>query len=83
MTGGIATTDTLVTTTAFDAAALSTNVAVTLSGDATATVDLDGAQEISAVNITSAGSGYSVGDIVTVTEDGGAGAGSFRVASIS
>jgi len=83
LTGGIATTDTFVTTTAFDAGAFATAVAVTLSGNATGTVDLDGAAEISAVNITSGGTGYTVGDTVIVNEDGGLGAGSFRVASIT
>jgi len=72
-----------VTTTAFDAGAFATAVAVTLSGNATGTVDLDGAAEISAVNITSGGTGYTVGDTVIVNEDGGLGAGSFRVASIT
>ena len=67
----------------FDAGSSQTGVAVTLSGDATATIDTDGAAEISAVNITSGGSGYSIGDTVLVNEDGGAGAGSFRVASIA
>ena len=82
MIGGIASVDTLATTTAFTAS--QSELAVTLSGDATATVDTDGSGDITAVNITSAGTGYTVGDIVTVTEVGGTpGVGSFRVATVS
>jgi len=82
LTGGIASVDTLATTTAFTAS--QTGAAVTLSGNATGTVDTDGSGDITAVNITSGGSGYSVGDTVTVTEVGGTpGVGSFRVATIS
>ena len=53
------------------------------SGDATGTVDTDGTGDITAVNIVSAGTTYQVGDIVAVTEDGGTGVGSFRVATIN
>ena len=70
------------TDTAFDTTDAA-GVAVTLSGDATGTVDTDVSGNIIALNITSGGSGYVVGGTVTISEDGGAGAGSARVASIS
>jgi hypothetical protein len=76
----------LTTTTAFTAS--QTGLAVTLSGgsgsSATATVNTDGAGDITAVDITGKGTSYVIGDIVTVTEVGGTpGVGSFRVATIS
>jgi hypothetical protein len=63
-------------------------LAVTLSGgtgnSATATVDTDGLGDITAVNITAGGTGYVVGDTITVTEVGGTpGIGSFNVASVA
>ena len=57
-------------------------VVVTVSGDATATVDTDSSGDITAVTILTAGSGYSAGDVVTITEDGGDGEATAKVATI-
>jgi len=56
---------------------------VTISGTATATADTDSSGNLTAINITSAGSGYTVGDIISVVETVGSGSGTFRVASIA
>lgn len=46
-------------------------------------VAVDGSGNVLTVSAINAGtSGFSVGDIVSFTEDGGAGEGTFRVASI-
>ena len=81
-TGAIATFEaTLTTNTAFGASL--SGAAATLSGDATGTVDTDGSGNLTAVNIISGGSGYSVGDTVFVAEDAGGGSGSAVVATIA
>ena len=78
----MATTDTLTTVTAFDSTD-EASVAVTLTGDATGSVDTDVLGNITALNITTPGSGYEVGDELTILEDGGVGAGTANVASIA
>ncbi len=78
----MASTDTLATVTPFDTTDAAA-VAVTLTGDATGTVDTDVSGNITALNITSPGSGYEVGDELTILEDGGVGAGTANVASIA
>jgi len=50
---------------------------------ADATVDTDGSGNITAVAITTPGSSYEVGDIITVNETAGAGVGTFRVATVA
>lgn len=82
-TGGIATVEAGSIQTFVDFTASQTTLAVTLSGDATATVDTDASGQISAVNITGGGTGYSVGDTVYVGENGAGGSGSFVVGSIA
>lgn len=77
---------TLATSTPFTAS--QTGLAVTLSGgdgsSATATVDTDGTGDITAVTIIDKGTGYNIGNTITVTEVGGTpGVGSFNVATIS
>ena len=52
-----------------------TGAAATISGgsgsSATATVDTDVSGDVTALNITSGGTGYQVGDTITITEVGG------------
>ena len=75
--------DTLVTTTPFDATS-STAVAVTTTpGDAVLVVNTDGSGDVIAVGTNTPGTTYSVGDTITLTEDGGAGVATARVAAIS
>lgn len=78
--------NTLATSTPFTAS--QTGLAVTLSGgdgsSATATVNTDGSGSITAVDILNGGTGYTIGNTITVTEVGGTpGVGSFQVASIT
>ncbi len=70
------------TTTSFDQATTS-GIAVTLSGNATGTATTFANGELAAIEITDGGSGYEVGDTVTITEDGGAGEATGVVESIS
>ena len=49
---------------------------------ATATATTVGGS-LTAVAITAPGTNYQVGDIINVTEDGGAGVATFRVATVS
>ena len=70
------------TTTAFDETSAS-GVAVTLSGNATGTATTFPDGSVLGIDITDGGSGYEVGDIVTITEDGGAGEVTGVVESIS
>ena len=58
-------------------------MAVTLTGDATATVETDITGDVTAVNILTAGSGYQVDDVITITEDGGAGVATATVTEIA
>ena len=85
MIGGIATTDTYGTSSAFTAS--QTGLAVDLTGgsgsSADATVDTDGSGSITAVTITVPGTNYEVGDIITVNETAGPGVGTFRVATVA
>ncbi|MFZ9343226.1 MAG: hypothetical protein ACO24P_06460, partial [Candidatus Nanopelagicaceae bacterium] len=66
----------------------STGVAVTFSTftgsgvGAAGTANTTGDQ-LSGITITTPGTGYQVGDVVDVVENGGTGIGSFRVASIT
>ena len=61
------------TTTPFTAS--QTGLAATISGgtgsSATGTVDTDVSGDVTALNITAAGTAYTVGDTVTITEVGG------------
>ena len=61
------------TTTPFTATQIGADT--TISGgtglSATGTVDTDGSGNVTALNITSAGSGYTIGDTITITEVGG------------
>jgi len=61
------------TTTPFTAT--QTGAAATISGgtgsSATGTVDTDGSGDVTALSITSGGSGYTIGDTITITEVGG------------
>jgi len=59
------------------------DVAITLSGNATGTATTFGNGDIFGITITDGGSGYEVGDTVTITEDGGAGEATGVVESIS
>lgn len=70
------------TTTPFDETSTS-GIAVTLSGDATGTATTFANGDLAAISITDGGSGYEVGDSVTITEDGGAGEATGEVQSIS
>lgn len=74
-TGGINAVNTFSTTTAFTAsqsAAACTLSAPALGGTtAQATYDSDGSGNVTALNITTAGTTYTVGETVTITEDGG------------
>ena len=74
--------DTLVTTVPFDATD-ATAVPATVSGGATVALNTDIDGEVIAIGTNDPGSGYSVGDSVTITEDGGSGVATARVASIS
>ena len=75
----------MATSTPFTAS--QTGLAVDLTGGggtlADATVDTDISGNITAVTITTPGSGYAVGNIITVNETAGPGVGSFRVASVA
>ena len=66
--------------TPFDEASAS-DVAVTLSGNATGTATTFANGDIFGISITDGGSGYEVGDTVTITEDGGAGEATGKVQS--
>lgn len=68
--------------TAFDEVSTS-DIPVTLSGNATGTATTFANGDIFGVSITDGGSGYEVGDTVTITEDGGAGEATGKVESIS
>ena len=81
-TGAIATFETTLQTFTAFGNNLSA-AAATLSGDATGTVDTDGSGNLTAINITSGGTGYSVGDTVYVAEDLGGGSGAGVVATIA
>ena len=70
------------TTTPFDATT-SSGIPVTLSGNATGTATTFANGDLAAINITDGGSGYEVGDSVTITEDGGAGEATGEVQSVS
>jgi len=70
------------TVTPFDEVSTS-DVAVTLSGNATGTATTFGNGDIVGVAITDGGSDYEVGNIVTITEDGGSGEATGVVESIS
>lgn len=58
-------------------------VVITLSGNATGTATTFANGDILGIAITDGGSGYKVGDTVTITEDGGAGEVTGVVESIS
>ena len=68
--------------TTFDEVSTS-GVAVTLSGNATGTATIFGDGTVFGVTITDGGSGYEVGDTVTITEDNGVGEATGKVESIS
>ena len=70
------------TTTAFDETSAS-DIAVTLSGNATGTATTFANGDIFGIAITDGGSDYEVGETVTITEDGGAGEATGVVESIS
>jgi hypothetical protein len=72
-----------VTATPFDATDDTAVAASATSGGATVVVSTDVAGDVTAVGTNTPGSGYSVGDTVTFSEDGGAGVLTARVASIS
>lgn len=80
--GGIANLFNFTTTTPFDETSTS-GIAVTLSGNATGTGTTFANGELAAINITDGGSGYEVGDTVTITETNGAGEAAGKVESIS
>jgi hypothetical protein len=71
--GGIAGVTSLNTITPFTAS--QTGLAATISGgtgsSATGTVDTDVSGDVTTLNITAAGTAYTVGDTVTITEVGG------------
>ena len=80
--GAAATLFNFTTTTPFDETSTS-GIAVTLSGNATGTATTFANGDLAAINIIDGGSGYEVGDTVTITEDGGAGEATGKVQSIS
>ena len=82
MTGGIASLDTVVTTTPFVLSSTAVAASAT-TGGAVVAVNTDGSGDVIAVGTNAPGSGYSVGDIVTFNEDAGSGVFTARVASIS
>jgi len=72
-----------VTTTPFDATDSTAVPASASAGGAAVVVNTDIDGNVTAIGTNTPGSGYSVGDTVTFTEDGGAGVFTARVASIS
>ena len=85
MTGGIASVDTLNTTSAFALSGSGLAVDITGGGGsaADATVDTDGSGDVTAVTITTPGTGYAVGNIITISETTGSGVATARVASVA
>ena len=81
-TGGIATLYNFTTVTPFEETSTS-GVAITLSGNATGTATTFANGDIFGIAITDGGSGYEVGDTVTIAEDSGAGEATGVVESIS
>ena len=71
------------TTTAFDATDSTAVPASASTGGAAVVVNTDVSGDVIAIGTNTPGSGYSVGDVITFTEDGGAGVFTARVASIS
>ena len=71
------------TTTAFDATDAIAVAASATSGGAAVVVNTDVSGDVTAVGTNTPGSGYTVGDIITFEEDGGAGVFTARVASVS
>ena len=71
------------TTTAFDTTEGTAVAATATTGGAAVAVNTDVSGDVIAIGTNTPGSGYSVGDTVTFTEDGGAGVFTARVASIS
>ena len=59
------------------------DVAATLSGNATGTATTFANGDVFGITITDGGSGYEVGDTVTITEDNGSGEATGKVESIS
>ena len=80
--GSIAALYNFTMTTPFDETSTS-EIPVTLSGNATGTATTFANGDIFGITITDGGSGYEVGDIVTITEDNGAGEATGVVQSIS
>jgi len=72
-----------VTTTAFDATDATAVAASATSGGAVVAVNTDVSGDVIAVGTNTPGTGYSVGDVITFQEDGGAGVFTARVASIN
>ena len=70
-------------TTQFDAVSSTAVAASATTGGATVAVNTDGSGTVTAVGTNNPGSGYTVGQIVTFTEDGGAGEFTAEVTSIS
>lgn len=77
--------DTFTTSTPFTAsqAALAVDLTGGSGASADATVDTDGSGDIIAVTITTPGTNYEVGDIITANETAGPGVGTFRVATVA
>jgi len=73
------------TTSAFalSGSALAVDIAGGGGTAADATVDTDGSGNITAVTITAPGSGYAVGNIITISETAGSGVATARVASVA
>lgn len=82
MTGGIAGLDNLTTTTPFDTVSGTALAASATTGGAVVAVNTDGSGNVTTVGTNTPGSGYTVGQVVTFTEDGGAGVFTAEVASI-
>ena len=71
------------TTNPFDAADSTAVPASATTGGAAVVVNTDVTGDVTGVGTNTPGSGYTVGDIITFNEDGGAGVFTARVASIS
>jgi len=70
-------------TTQFDAVSSTAVPASATTGGATVAVNTDGTGTVTAVGTNSPGSGYTVGQVVTFTEDGGAGVFTAEVTAIA
>lgn len=73
----------MTTTTPFDVVSGTALAASATTGGATLAVNTDGSGNVIAAGTNTPGSGYKVGDIVTFTENGGAGVFTAEVTNIA